>query len=87
MLDLGPERQVRPCTDVSDPSGWTETSGIMRDTYEEVYKRPCDGGIVLGYESQFIASAHRIQHVDRRVYEALRTALVDKRAGRIPRNT
>lgn len=79
MLSLGFSSAPCACDTCGDRFGWSDSSGVIADVYEQVHHTSCVGGepITLSYKGQFIASAARIRGAGRSVYQGLEDALVD----------
>lgn len=82
MLSLGFSGNTCHCNSCGDRWGWSDQSGIISRTYEQVHHDSCAEStrILLSYKGQFIASAPRIRGVHHAVYETLHTALVDEKS-------
>jgi hypothetical protein len=76
MLSLGFSGQSCECNSCGDRFGWQDRSGIVEETWKEVFNQTCGAQRVLfSYKGQFIASAARVRANEKAMYETLRDAL------------
>jgi hypothetical protein len=76
MLSLGFSGQSCECNDCGDRFGWQDHSGIVEETWSEVFNQTCGTQrVLLSYKGQFVASAARVRANEKAMYERLRDAL------------
>jgi hypothetical protein len=76
MLSLGFSGQSCECNNCGDRFGWQDQSGIVEETWKEVFNQTCvEQKVLLSYKGQFVASAARVRANERAMYERLRDAL------------
>jgi hypothetical protein len=76
MLSLGFSGQSCECNDCGDRFGWQDHSGIVEETWQEVFNQTCgEQRVLLSYKGQFVASAGRVRANEKAMYERLRDAL------------
>lgn len=76
MLSLGFSGQSCECSNCGDRFGWQDHSGIVEETWKEVFNQTCaEQRVLLSYKGQFVASAARVRANERAMYEKLRDAL------------
>ena len=76
MLSLGFSGQSCECNNCGDRFGWQDRSGIVEQTWKEVFNQTCgEQRVLLSYKGQFVASAARVRANEKAMYEKLRDAL------------
>ncbi|KEQ76285.1 hypothetical protein M436DRAFT_39398 [Aureobasidium namibiae CBS 147.97] len=76
MLSLGFSGQSCECNNCGDRFGWQDRSGIVEQTWKEVFNQTCgEQRMLLSYKGQFVASAARIRANEKAMYDKLRDAL------------
>lgn len=76
MLSLGFSGQSCECNNCGDRFGWQDKSGIVEETWKEVFNQTCgEQRVLLSYKGQFVASAARVRANEKAMYERLRDAL------------
>jgi hypothetical protein len=76
MLSLGFSGQSCECGNCGDRFGWRDHSGIVEQTWKEVFNQTCgEHKVLLSYKGQFVASAARVRANERAMYERSRDAL------------
>lgn len=76
MLSLGFSGQSCECNNCGDRFGWQDRSGIVEETWKEVFNQTCaEQRVLLSYKGQFVASAARVRANEKAMYEKLSDAL------------
>ncbi|CAD0114891.1 unnamed protein product [Aureobasidium uvarum] len=76
MLSLGFSGQSCECNNCGDRFGWRDHSGIVEETWKEVFNQTCgEQRVLLSYKGQFVASAARLRANKKGLYERLMNAL------------
>ncbi|CAD0089779.1 unnamed protein product [Aureobasidium vineae] len=76
MLGLGFSDQSCECNNCGDRFGWQDHSGIVEETWKEVFNQTCgEQRVLLSYKGQFVASAARLRANKKSLYERLMKAL------------
>ncbi|KAF2707339.1 hypothetical protein K504DRAFT_384257 [Pleomassaria siparia CBS 279.74] len=79
MMSLGWSGAVCNCETCGDRMKFLDTTSLVPELHGRIYgnQTACEH-VLLSYKGQFIASGARIRGIDKKIYEDLRDAFVDK---------